>query len=238
MARNMNWKSWVILGCAVTILLTSGGLVLASNMGFKINKQIYPSWLLSGVPKRDNWISIPYNSPYADAKKLCTAFGTTAAGFTIFQLNPATGTQLVNYPCSLSTVVALDAARGIRIRNTSTVVPIITNGVLVGSSNEATSLPTILGGFLVAGAPKKDNWISVPYHTTWIKAEDVCVSLGMGGGTGNIIRNNPDPVATPNAISHPCGNTTINNFALVIGEALNVRKTTAGDIVGKLPPHF
>ena len=52
MARNANWKTWVILGVAAAILIPSGGLVMASNMGFKINKQLYPSFILAQAPKR------------------------------------------------------------------------------------------------------------------------------------------------------------------------------------------
>ncbi len=233
--RQVNWKSWVVLGVAVAVFATAGGLVMASNMGFKINKQVYAGFILSAAPKRDNWVSIPYSNPYPDAKKLCVAAGASTSGFTIVQINPTSGTNLVNYPCSLSTVVALDPTRGIRIRNTGATP---TNVVMVGSSNESQALPTVLGGFVLSQAPKKDNWISVPYHTTWIKGEDVCVSMGMGSGTGSVVRINPDPAAATNLISHPCGNTTINNFSLVIGEAVSVRKTAAGDITGKLPPHF
>lgn len=234
MVSKTNWKSWVIVALAVAVFATAGGLVMASNMGFKINKQLFPGFILAQAPKRDNWVSLPYSNPYPDAKKLCVALGTSAATFTITQLNPSTGGTLVNYLCSLSTVVALDPTRGIRIRNTGTTP---TNGVLVGSSNESQALPTMLGGFVLSQAPKKDNWISVPYHTTWVKAEDVCVTMGLGTGTGSVVRINADPAAT-NLISHPCGGTVVNNFSLVIGEAVSVRKTAAGDITGKLPPHF
>jgi len=235
MVRNANWKTWVILAVAAGVLITSGGLVMASNFGFKINKQLYAGFLLAQAPKRDNWISIPYNSPYTDAKKLCNAILATTATTTLVQLNPVTGTTTVNYPCSLSTIVALNSAVGIRIRATAATP---TSGVLVGSSNEATTLPTVLGGFLLPQAPKKDNWISVPYHTTWAKAEDVCVTMGIGTGAGTVIRINPDPAVGANTVSHPCGGTLVQNYSLVIGEALNVRKTSAGDVVGKLPPHY
>jgi len=235
MSRNVNWKSWVILGLAVAVLVTSGTLVMASNMGFKINKQLYSGYVASKAPKSVNWISIPYSSPYNNMKALCNAMGTTASTVTIYQLNASTGLGS-SMVCSLSLTTTLDAARGVRITNASTNPP--TNVVLVGASDEAKLLPTIYGGFILAQAPKKDNWISIPYHTTCIKAEDVCLMLGIGAGAGTVIRINADPASGTNTISHPCGNTLVSNFSIVIGEALDVRKTTAGDITGKLPTHF
>ena len=238
MSRKMNWKSWVILGLAVAVLVTSGTLVMASNMGFKINKQIYNKFQATGPqgsPKNLNWISLPYSSPYNNMKTLCTAMGTTSGGVIIYQLNPSTGVGS-SYACGGAIAPVIDPLKGVRITNTGTGAP--TNAVLVGASDEAKNLPTILGGFVLGQSPKKENWISVPYHTTWVKAEDVCVTLGILAGQGSVIRINGDPASGTNTITHPCGNTTVSNFSIVIGEAVDIRKTAAGDVVGKLPPHF
>jgi len=236
MSRNVNWKSWVILGLAVAVLVTSGTLVMASNMGFKINKQLYNGYVASKAPKSVNWVSVPYSSPYNNMKALCNAMGTTSSVVTVYQLNASTGIG-TSMTCNLSLTNTLDAARGVRITNTSATLP-PTNAVLVGSSDEAKALPTIYGGFVLAQSPKKENWISIPYHTTWIKAEDVCVSLGILAGQGTVIRINADPASSTNTISHPCGGTLVSNFSIVIGEAVDIRKTLVGDVVGKLPPHF
>jgi len=229
-------RSKLILPLLALLMLLAAWIEspLASNMGFKFNKKLYAGFVIVQAPKRDNWISLPYNNPYPDAKKLCVACGAAGAGFTIFQLNPATGAALVNYPCALVAVVPLDASRGVRIRNTG---PLPANCIIVGSHDDATPLPTILGGFTLVQAPKKENWISVPYHTTWNKAEDVCVSLGLGPGAGSVIRINPDPAVGANVVSHPCV-TVINNFAIRPAEALLIRKTSAGDIVGFIPLHL
>jgi len=235
MSRKMNWKSWVILGLAVAVLVTSGTLVMASNMGFKVNKQIYNGYLSSAFPKRVNWISIPYSSPYTNMKALCNAIGATTSAVNIYQLNASTGVAS-QMACNLNLATALDALRGVRVTNTSAGAP--TNGILVGASDETKTLPTLYGSFLLSASPKKENWISIPYHTTWMKAEDVCVTLGIGAGAGSVIRINGDPASGTNTITHPCGNTTVSNFSIVIGEAVDVRKTTAGDIVGKYVPHF
>lgn len=237
MSRNMNWKSWVILGLAVAVLVTSGTMVMASNMGFKINKQLYNGFVVSKSPKALNWISIPYSSPYNNMKSLCNAMGATTSAVNIYQLNASTGISS-QMACSLNLTTLLDAARGVRVTNTATGVTPPLNVVMVGSSDETKTLPTVYGGFILSQAPKKENWIAVPYHTTWMKAEDVCLTLGVGAGAGSVIRINGDPISTANTITHPCGNTTVSNFAIVIGEAVDVRKTVVGDIVGKLPPHF
>jgi len=235
MSRKMNWKSWVILGLAVAVLATSGTLVMASNMGFKINKQIYNGYVSAQAPKRVNWISVPYSSPYANMKSLCQAMGTTSASVLVYQLNPVTGVGAQMY-CNSLLAPALDATKGVRVTSTLTGTTPPTNVVLVGASDETKPLPTILGGFSLAGTPKKENWISVPYHTTWLNSGDVCTSLGLLSGQGSIIRINGDPTAASNTISYTCGG--LVKFNLVMGEALLVRKNTAGDITGKLPPHF
>jgi len=234
MSRKMNWKSWAILGLAVAVLAASGTLVMASNMGFKINKQLYNSYVLAQSPKRLNWISLPYTSPYNNMKALCNAMGTSSFTVTVYQLNPVTGIGS-QMPCGLSLPNPLDPTRGVRVTATGPVDP--TNVVMVGSSNETQALPTILGGFILSQAPKKENWISVPYHTTWVVAEDVCVSLGLGMGQGSVIRINGDPAAI-NIVTHPCGLVFASNFSLVIGESVLIRKNLAGDIAGFLPPHF
>lgn len=238
MSRNVNWKSWVILGLAVAVLVTSGTLVMASNMGFKINKQIYNGYSPLKAPKGLNWISIPYASPYNNFKSLCNAMGTVSSKVAVFQLSNVPLGSGTSMTCNLSLTYVLDPAKGTRITSSETGITPPLNVVMVGASDEAKALPTIYGGFITLQSPKKENWISVPYHTTWVKAEDVCVSLVLGAGAGAVIRINADPASSTNTINHPCGNTTVNNFSIVVGEALDVRKNSAGDIVAKLPPHF
>ncbi len=108
------------------------------------------------------------------------------------------------------------------------------NIVLVGSSNETASFPIIQAQFVAPG-PKGDNWLGVPYHTTWTKASDVCTSYGFTLANGASIGRIDSP--TGGNITFTCGLTT-NNFNLVIGEAVRVRKTTVGNPGALLPPHF
>jgi hypothetical protein len=277
MLRKTDWKSWLILTLVVTIFVTSGGFVMASNMGFKINKRLFESFLASAAPKRDNWVSIPFSHPYATgAKALCAALGYTSLQQTIRRLNPLTGTFAdgsgcvggtndgtvctgnpalclggavctpetgFNFACNLAgpgcaagqTCVPLSGLNGFLVRNAAATP---TSGILVGASNESVALPPIYGNFKATGAPKKDNWISVPYHTTWVTAKDVCTTVGLTAAlSGAVIRINADPAASPTVNTYTCSSTALG-FNLVIGEAVLVRKNALGTVSGVFPPHF
>jgi hypothetical protein len=274
MVRKIDWKSWIVLGLVVAFFVTSGGLIMASNMGFKINKQLFAAFSAGAAPKRDNWISLPYNNPYPTAEHICNAFGFTGLQ-RIIKENPITGrndnncgclggtnagTECgvppgtpasclgggvctcgetgFNYLCSGAAGPAAASGAGYLVRGTAA-SPVTVSGILVGSSNETQALPTMYGSFKAAGAPKLEGWISVPYHTTWVRSSDVCVSLGLTAAlSGSVTRINADPLVSPNTISHNCPSIGTNEFNLVIGEALLIRKNTAGNIVGSLPPHF
>lgn len=207
---------------------------MASNMGFKINKSLQNGFATGGAPKGDNWMALPYSNPYTNFTNLCNAFtGATKSTITVSTLNPVTG-AFTNVNCAVGSATAIASNAGLRVRVTGATPPANPNQVvLVGSSNEAAALPTVLGAFSAAGAPKKDIWISVPYHTTWINAFDICTTLGIGAGAGNVARINSVTGVTTTANCAVSG-----NFGLVIGESVRVRKTAAGDVVGVLPPHF
>ena len=244
MVSKSNWKAWVIVGAAVALFVTSGGLLIASNMGFKINTPLQNAFLAPG-PKADNWRCLPWNAPdptaapftFTDLCTIYTAAGATKANVTLATIAPATGvTTSVN--CAVGSVVAVDGGAvgppGIRMRVTGAVAPASpTNIVIVGSSNETETFPTIIGGFLAPG-PKADNWICPPYHTTWTTASTVCTTFGILVGQGNVARIESTTGITT---THNCG-LAANNFNLIMGEAIRVRKTTAGNVVGTLPPHF
>lgn len=239
MSRNMNWKSWAILGLAVAVLVTSGSLVMASNMGFKINKVVTANY--TGTLGGQNWISLPYNNPYTKAINLCQAFGIATSAGTVSQINPSTG-ALSNCPCNtnpiLPTNFTITTTRAVRWTNTGASP---TNVVLVGSSNEASNL-TVLAGFTAPAAPKGHNWISVPYHTTWIKAADICNSMGYTTATPGANGVTISRISGSSLASYTCNQSVVlpQNFSLVIGEGIRVTNTGASPANDKifLPPHF
>jgi len=261
MSKRMNWKLATTLALAVAFMLTTGGLVVGSNMGFKINKAILGP-ATAGTFKGLNLISLPFNNPYPTAKPLCTALGLTLFSQSVQQVNPVSGlTSNCPTGCDAGTPAEVGfsfacsgAAPGPTTLGQKGVQVTLgagatVNRVLVGSSIEAgagAAWGTIYSGFQTSKFPKCQNYVSVPYHTTWVTAQDVCASLGIGALAGNVLRINPDPTVGTQ-ISHPCGNTTTNNFALVIGEGLIVRKNQnavvcggagATNIVGFIPPRF
>ena len=65
MVSKMSWKSWVVLGAAVALFVASGGLLMASNMGFKINKAL-SNGNVTNSNKGVNFVSIPFNNPYVN----------------------------------------------------------------------------------------------------------------------------------------------------------------------------
>jgi hypothetical protein len=235
MISKATWKVWVIMGAAVALFVTSGGLLMASNMGFKINTALQNGFIAPG-PKGDNWRALPWNSPNTTYTALCTTFanaGATKANLSLLTINPATGVS-TTVNCAVGNAALIPVGGGIRVRVSGAAAPASpANVVLVGSSNETAPFPTIQGGFLAPG-PKGDNWLAIPYHTTSTKASDICTTFGLGVGQGTVTRVES---TTGVATNFSCG-LAANNFNLVIGEAVRVRKTTAGNIVGTLPPHF
>jgi len=263
MLNKTNWKAWIVLGLAVAVLVTSGGLLMASNVGFKINKAL-AFISISNSQKAHNWVSIPYNHPYNNVNGLCTALaakGATKNTTFVEILNGATGNVVSpgSGNCNLNETAtfSLNGGQvGVRIRMTNNTPPnaAIPSIVLVGSSNETLTTPTLFVPPAVAGSQKGHNWISVPYHTTWAKASDVCASIGFPcvGGTpcasiialGNQIAR--IDATTGNTSTFVCGNIATNpaNFSLVIGESIRYLRTTCAtppngcDIAPFLPPHF
>src|SRR5262245_44626854 len=235
MVSKSNWKAWVVLGAAVALFATSGGILMASNMGFKINTSLQNAFIAPG-PKGDNWRALPWNSPNTTYTALCNTFaaaGATKANIALTTIAAATGIA-TNVNCAVGNAALIPVGGGIRIRVSGAAAPASpSNIVLVGSSNETAAFPTIQGGFLAPG-PKGDNWHAAPYHMTWVTASNVCTTFGLGVGQGNVTRIEP---TTGVATTHNCG-LAGNNFNLIIGEAARLRKINAGNIAGTLPPHF
>jgi len=240
MISKANWKTWVILGAAVALFVTSGGLLMASNMGFKINTSLKNNFALGAAPTGDNWRCLPWNNPNTTFTNFCNTFtaqGAAKANVTIATINSSTGAT-TSAACSIGSGTAINPTSGVRIRIGGTgACPGATcspsNVVIVGSSNETALFPTIIGGFALGAAPKGDNWICPPYHTTWTKASDVCTTFGLGAGT-TITRIESNTGASSTLTCPSIG----VNFSLVIGESIRIRKVPAGNVAPVAPPHF
>jgi len=229
MHRMRTWRlPLAVVTVAATILL-AGGLAVGSNMGFKLNK---PITLAGAGQVGNNWTSIPYNNPYVNFGGLCTQTGLpSVAGNTavVERLNGVTGaflTQTCQDAVAAGGGQVLVAGSGVRIR-----VPNIAGNpssiIIVGSHN-----PTLSVTIPAAGAGQVGNfWFAVPYHTTAVTFNDVCVAAGMSGGVAESLNG-----ATGAFITKVCPSVDAQTANLVLGEFIRLRQPPAG--VSFIPAHF
>jgi len=225
-------SKWLVAATAV-VALVAGGLALGSNMGFKFNAQMNAAG--TPLPKGDNWLTLPDNSPYNKANILCQQLGLAATGPNttrglVGRLIASTGGSQ-SYTCGSSTVAAFSLVQGegVRVRN-----PSLINGIIVGSDNPNNSTPIAAFG---TPLPKGDNWVSVPYHTTAVKASDLCTDAGLTTTGPNTARGLVGRLiaSTGGSQSYTCGSSTVAAFALVTGEAARIRNPVPKSW---LPSHF
>jgi hypothetical protein len=306
MVSKRSWKAWAVLGVAVAVFVTSGGLLMASNMGFKINKQLSNGNVV-GSNKGVTWTSFPYINPYNTFRGACKAIvDTPGFVFTVpniatvnveeilishnapgFVTNGNARNQNCATCCGTAACITAGGVCSLNlVQNNVVAGPISdfvglaggpssfryritgagpTSVILVGSSNEtqntaklipnATDTPVPTGFFSVLGTNKSHNWINIPYHTTWLDADDACTSLGV---IQAVAPNPAIPAEVAKAInvaridlagntnSFSCGSQipNANNFAIEIGQGLRVRDTSTpnnlpgGATGGILVPHY
>jgi len=227
---------------AAAILIAAGGAAIGSNMGFKLNKPIalIPTGPLS--QKGDNWTSIPFNNPYGSAAGLCSQTGLVSTGaltapkasITIVNAGSGTPTSATcGTPAAGTTLLPTDG-RGVRIRQPN-VAGALTSIIIVGSHNPtlAVSVPKASTG--TAG----DFWFSVPYHTTAVSFNDLCLSSGFtssGALTAPKAQITRVNATTGSPTSATCGTTTAANTLLVLGEAVRCREPFGPKTF--IPAHF
>jgi hypothetical protein len=139
-----------------------------SNIGWKIRKQLVENAATSDI----NWLSLPYNSDLILAQDLITDLGgTTNVNYVArwvvstqsYQNKPPVGG--FNWP--------ITAGEGILVNMKTTI-----NYTIVGSYNNSTTIN------IIENPTTSDiNWISLPYHSTLLFAQDLINNLG---GTTNI----------------------------------------------------
>lgn len=210
---NLRLSSWSKL---VLVLAVAGASVLvsdmaqASNMGFKLNKVISPT--ITPTANFENWVALPYRNPYNNAQDLCNALGlsSVAPKGNIKVFDPQTGIPSSHNCGDLGAFLLSKpyTQGGFIVRNTTPA-----GGILVGS--HAGSPPAPLSLYpLIVPLPKGQNYMSVPYHTTSVDAQALCVDLGLPAG-GKVQRRD---AATGVPGSHNCGD--LGAFNLSLGEAV------------------
>ena len=218
-------------------MLVAGGVVTASNTGFKLNKPLDPIGP-GGLPakKGDNWTSVPYFNPYGTWGAFCTQLGLITSGVAtardlLQDVDPTTGAAF-QAVCGTSTTRPLVAGRGIKIRRPGAIVA-QTSVIIVGSHNPSMTVGAPQG---VAGSHVGDLWFSVPYHTTAVSAGDLCTQANLWVGTpprATVSRLNASTGATTLVT---CGTAAANALNLVLGESVLLRDPHGP--ISFIPAHF
>ena len=229
-------RSWrlplAVMLVAATILL-AGGLSVASNMGFKLNKPI----VLAGAGQiGNNWTSIPYNNPYGKFGPFCSQTGlplASSANTALLErldgVTPAFITQTCFDAIAAGGGQDLVAGDGVRIR-----VPNIGGNplsiIIVGSHNPILNIT-----IPVAGAGQKGNkWFAVPYHTTAVTYNDLCLQANMSGGIAEGLN-----AATGVFTTKLCPSADAATANLVLGEFVRLRQPgTVAPGLTFTPAHF
>lgn len=213
-------------------MLVAGGVVTASNTGFKLNKPLAQS---GNGQIGANWTSIPYFNPYGNLGAFCTQTGLITSGVqrdTISDIDPVSGaSSTVTCGTAGATSRAIFVGRGIRIRRPTTVVG-TTSIIIVGSHNPSQSITVPDAGTGSIGT----LWFSVPYHTTAVTAADLCLSSGLtsaGVQRATIQRLN---ATTGVFTTVTCGTAAASTLNLVLGEAVAIREPNGP--LSFIPAHF
>ncbi len=226
-------KVLVVALVAASMALLAGGVLQASNMGFKMNRVIQAG----GVdPDGFNYVSLPFRNPYKNAQDICDALGLNPPA-KVQLTHGGSGTVFGPYSCDTAAPwefsIANDNFRiGVEIFD----APVQTSGILVGSHAGGAPGVNIYAG-TAATAPFGVNDFPVLYHGTAADAQDVCTQLGLDPG--------PPPAAAAHLeardglggiSTHDCG--LAFPFALVLGQYVRITNQTSGNIIGVVVPHF
>ena len=237
-----NSRIGTIAALGVVAAIGIGSLVVASNMGFKGK--------FSFTQGERTWFSPPYHSPYDTANDLMLAINPANGGLVTrtvatspasyqfwdsqnkagngdpknFVLNPGEGYEIVSNATVQPVVVGS--------HNPFTALPLAQNGL---PANAANGIP--LGGSTPAGfVANRDYLISVPWHTTYLTAEDLRSDMpsaqrviridNVGGGAPSFFFWTGDT-----------GNDSPKNFGISLGEAYEIRVLQSTP-QGATPSHF
>lgn len=219
------------------VMITAGGFATASNTGFKINK----ATPVAGAGEIGNsWLSIPYFNPYPTVNAFCSATGVISTGLgtkaSIAFQDAVTGFIGAPVTCGSATggTQTFTAGIGFRLRNAGTGAP--TSIIIVGSHNPTTTFRVENSA---GGGQRGSSWFAVPYHTTAVSANDICLSAGLTstglGAKANIARFD---AATGQFVGPAnCGTATAQSLILQLGEAVKIREVP-GVVRTFVPAHF
>jgi hypothetical protein len=236
---NKETRTIMALVAASALILAVGGVSIASNMGFKLNKQLF---FRGSGQVGVNWTSIPQNHPYSGAPctiggpcagALCAALNLTSTGLsrgTIIVLNATTGQFQTGTCGGTANTLALPSGQGVAITQPGAAGGSM-GAIIVGSHN-----PTLTLTIPKAGNGNIGNlWFALPYHTTAVTGQDVCAQIGMTGtgiSRGTVTRLN----AQTGAFTQGTCGSTAGSLNLVLGEQMQLREPNGPKSFS--PAHF
>lgn len=211
-------------------LLMLSGLLVASNMGFKLTKTLV---YVDANHVNVNWISLPYYylTGTVNAENVCDDIGgtcNTLGNCEVAKWNVSTDTYST-WTCQTAkgTPFTVNPGEGIYVKpNTNQ------DFIIVGSHNPTLQLTLTY----VDANHVNVNWISVPYHTTAANAENLCDEIG---GVCNTLGNcevGKWNVSTDTYSTWTCQTAKGTPFTLTPGEAVYVKPNAT--ITGYIPSHY
>jgi len=202
--------------CALSLL---GREAMASNMAYKLNKQIFA---ITGDGKGRNIVSFPDRGPHSGPGGLtstCAALNLSSNG-TLTQFNPVSGT-VNTFVCGQLETFSFADQSGAIIQDT-----VSTSGIIVGSDIPGNSF-----FFADLGSPPKGyTFFPVEYHTTAVTPEDICTQCALSA-TATITRFDAQ---NGFVLTHQC--TQLPLWNLVLGEAVLILEDNGPKTC--VPPHF
>jgi hypothetical protein len=217
--RDVRRRACTAAALALLVAFASISGASASNMAFKINKQVCQ---LGVSPTGQNLVSLPWNSPYKDPNgldKICQACGLSASA----QVTMWTGTgSVLVHNCTQIPQFTLQNGVGVMITE-----PAATrNCIFVGSDQPGKSI-TIQN---LGVAPIGVNMFPVDYHTTAVTPQDLCADCGLSN-TATISRFD---ACAGQVLVHQCGQ--LAQWNLVLGEAVMILENQGTRVCN--PSHF
>lgn len=215
----------VALG-AVALLV--GGVVVASNMGFKLNKTIVGPGV--GVASGTQDIGLPFNQQTSLVKASnlrADIIASGATGVSVSRFNPVTDALQVYSGLSVADDFDLVPAEGYRVK--------VSGGssyIIVGSHDPG--LVVSLDGPGTNGSASGTQLYSYPYHSTASAASQLrqeILSQSGGGVSVTVSRFNP----ATDALKVYSGLSVADDFALTPGESYIIK--TSADIA-YVPSHY
>lgn len=191
--------------CLALAILVGANVVIASNMGFKLNKTLTKTSNTTNT----NWVSLPYEwIPLATSETVCSETAGTLSQ--VGKYNESTDT-ITAFSCGGQST-PFDIVPGEAIF----VTPVTNNvsWIIAGSHNDTMTVT-----LKKTAGRTNTNWISVPYHSTALSSQDICNQVPAATEIGKY-NESSDTFTT-----FVCGGFD-TPFNLVVGEGIYIKVTT------------